>query len=228
MTAREIGCRCAWPTRRRAARNGAGSPSIENSRDEDGGHRWSQVGLTRTQEAEPSKSPVLASRLWLRRRLLIDIGHNGRDELANLLNLLLASVRDEATREGLGGEQRGPRDAFSVWVPGHSRRSRASMASSTRIWLGECGQPSAARSMRSHCAGRPGCACAGAVGGFCHRFVLPPDGIAARRDPLPADREESGLPFERRNRKRASPARTRFLADRPVASEAVILCRAGS
>lgn len=35
-------------------------------------------------------------------RLYIRIGHDGRDEFADLLNLVLAAVRDQSARDGLG------------------------------------------------------------------------------------------------------------------------------
>lgn len=41
----------------------------------------------------------------------IYIGHDGGDELPDFLDFGLAAVRDHASGDGLGGEQRSPRDA---------------------------------------------------------------------------------------------------------------------
>ena len=38
------------------------------------------------------------------------IGHDGRDEVADFLDLFLTPGRDEVACDGLGGEQRGPGD----------------------------------------------------------------------------------------------------------------------
>ena len=43
--------------------------------------------------------------------IVLHIGHDGRNEFAYFPDFVLASVGDEAAGEGLGGEQRGARDA---------------------------------------------------------------------------------------------------------------------
>ena len=55
-------------------------------------------------------------------RLCIRVGHDGGDEVANFLDFLLSSGRNQIACDGLGGEQRGPRDADSATVCGRSRR----------------------------------------------------------------------------------------------------------
>ena len=85
----------------------------------------------------------------------IRIRHVGRDEVTNLLDLLLASVGDEVTREHLGGKQRGPRktnpgilaEQFALIEGFHG-------ASWSRRSFAFCMVPDAACSTRAHCSGR--------------------------------------------------------------------------
>ena len=44
--------------------------------------------------------------------LIIHVGHDGGDEVADFLDFVLAPGSDEVACEGLGSEQRGPGDSY--------------------------------------------------------------------------------------------------------------------
>ena len=114
-----------------------------------------------------SRVPYFAVGPAGRSRCRIRVWHDGGDEVADCLDLLLAAVRDEPAREDLRGEQRGPRDAHFGVGAGPFAAVEGFHRELDEDLIGGMGLPSVARSMRSHCAGDTRiCLCREASGDF--------------------------------------------------------------